>query len=200
MRAPNATAAPVEPPGPGPDVGAMVAGARRGDRAAQAALYQRFAPVVHGVLLARLQPADADDLTQEVFLVAMRRLGQLRDDGAFGAWALQIARNRAATLLRKRARRDIILRRLGARREAPASRDGADDQCARILGMIRELPEAYRETLTLRLVERLSGPEIAERTGLTPGSVRVNLHRGMGLLRAQLEAIGIDGTGAEGAS
>ena len=48
------------------------------------------------------------------------------------------------------------------------------------------LPDAYRETLMLRLVEGLTGPEIAERTGLTPASVRVNLHRGMKLLRTAL--------------
>jgi RNA polymerase sigma-70 factor (ECF subfamily) len=48
------------------------------------------------------------------------------------------------------------------------------------------MPEAYRETLMLRLVEGMTGPEIAMRTGLTPGSVRVNLHRGMQQLRAKL--------------
>src|SRR5581483_4743252 len=55
-----------------------------------------------------------------------------------------------------------------------------------ILETIQTLPEAYRETLVLRLVEGMSGPEIAERTGLTEGSVRVNLHRGMGMLREAL--------------
>lgn len=45
---------------------------------------------------------------------------------------------------------------------------------------------AYRETLTLRLVEGMTGPEIAVLTGLTEGSVRVNLHRGMQLLRESL--------------
>ena len=55
------------------------------------------------------------------------------------------------------------------------------------LAALRALPEAYRETLVLRLVEGLSGAEIAERTGLTPGSVRVNLHRGMALLRIALD-------------
>jgi RNA polymerase sigma-70 factor, ECF subfamily len=49
------------------------------------------------------------------------------------------------------------------------------------------LPEAYRETLMMRLVEGMTGPEIAARTGLTPDSVRVNLHRGMKLLRDALE-------------
>ena len=48
------------------------------------------------------------------------------------------------------------------------------------------LSETYRETLILRLVEGMTGPEIAARTGMTHGSVRVNLHRGMEQLRAQL--------------
>jgi RNA polymerase sigma-70 factor (ECF subfamily) len=48
------------------------------------------------------------------------------------------------------------------------------------------LPEAYRETLVLRLVEGMTGPEIAARTGLTAASVRVNLHRGMKQLREKL--------------
>ena len=55
-----------------------------------------------------------------------------------------------------------------------------------MLNHIRALPEAYRETMILRLVEGMTGPEIALRTGLTPPSVRVNLHRGMKLLRAKL--------------
>ena len=54
------------------------------------------------------------------------------------------------------------------------------------LRAIRCLPETYRETLIMRLVEGLTGPEIAERTGMTPDSVRVHLHRGIKLLRERL--------------
>ena len=54
------------------------------------------------------------------------------------------------------------------------------------MAAIAALPEAYRGTLTLRLVAGLSGAEIAERTGMTHGSVRVNLTRGMAQLRAGL--------------
>jgi RNA polymerase sigma-70 factor (ECF subfamily) len=64
--------------------------------------------------------------------------------------------------------------------------DPARNEGRWVLRAIRELPEAYRETLILRLVEGMSGPEIATRTGLTPGSVRVNLHRGMKQLREKL--------------
>src|SRR5215468_7989697 len=59
-------------------------------------------------------------------------------------------------------------------------------EATEILEIIRGLPEAYRETLVLRLVEGMTGPEIAARTGLTAASVRVNLHRGMKMLREKL--------------
>ena len=52
--------------------------------------------------------------------------------------------------------------------------------------MILRMPLTYKETLVLRLIEGMTGPEIAEQTGMTPDSVRVNLHRGMKLLRKEL--------------
>lgn len=66
---------------------------------------------------------------------------------------------------------------------------GKNDSNARareILTAIRALPETYKETLILRLIEGMTGNEIAEQTGLTPESVRVNLHRGMKMLRQKL--------------
>ena len=72
------------------------------------------------------------------------------------------------------------------RRPAVRSSDSSGAQAEEILAIIRTLPDAYRETLVLRLVEGMTGPEIATRTGLTAASVRVNLHRGMKLLRNKL--------------
>ncbi len=63
-----------------------------------------------------------------------------------------------------------------------------DGRSAAILEVVMSLSETYRETLILRLVEGMTGPEIAARTGMTNGSVRVNLHRGMEQLRAKLIA------------
>jgi len=161
-------------------VAALVNGARGGDRSAFGCLYERFAPMVHGLLLARVAPQDADDLTQEVFLSALQRLHALRNAEAFGAWIAAIARNAAIDL----ARRSPATRELSEALDAPR-RPSAE--AAEVLAIIRRLPEAYRETLILRLVEGMTGPEIAARTGLRAGSVRVNLHRGMKLLREKLE-------------
>ena len=76
-------------------------------------------------------------------------------------------------------------------------RNPPEDEARSVLAAIHTLPAAYRETLILRLVEGLSGPEIAARTGMTPGSVRVNLHRGMKQLREKLGAVG---AGKEGSA
>ena len=156
----------------------LVAQARRGDRAAFDALYRRYRAVVHAIALARVPAADAGDAVQDAFVTALRRIDQLRSDEAFGPWLLAIARNRATDYYRRPA--PVELPEELARPAPPRA------EAAEALAAIRSLPEAYRETLLMRLVGGMTGPEIAERTGLAPGSVRVNLHRGMKLLRSKL--------------
>src|SRR5205809_3832863 len=69
--------------------------ARKGDRPAFGLLYSRYARMVHGILLARVPRSEVDDLVQDVFMLALRRLSSLREAGAFGGWLAMIARNRA---------------------------------------------------------------------------------------------------------
>ena len=150
-----------------------------GDRDGFSKLYDLYAPLVHGILLARVPRAEVEDLVQDIFLHAFKKLHTLRDSSAFGPWIAMIARNRAVDFHR-RSRETV---------EITDDLRGSDKQeakAAEILELIRGLPEAYRETLVLRLVEGMTGPEIATRTGLTAASVRVNLHRGMKLLREKL--------------
>ena len=166
------------------DLRPLLEAARGGDEHAFGELYRRFARVVHGILVARSGPDDAEDLTQEVFTLVHRGLTTVRDAAALPGWICTVARNVATDALRRRARgpKPVELVEYPA---APAPDDGRELR-ARVLARIRELPESYRETLVLRLVEGLTGPEIADRTGLTHGSVRVNLTRGMALLRPLL--------------
>jgi RNA polymerase sigma-70 factor, ECF subfamily len=157
----------------------LVKAVLEGDRDGFSKLYDLYAPLVHGILLARVPRAEVDDLVQDIFLHAFKKLHTLRDGAAFGPWIAMIARNRAVDFHR-RSRETV---------EITDDLRGTDKQEARaaeILELIRSLPDAYRETLVLRLVEGMTGPEIAVRTGLTAASVRVNLHRGMKLLREKL--------------
>ena len=173
---------------------ALVNAARSGDRAAFARLYERYARVVHAIALAHVDLSEADDLVQDVFLRAWRRLPDLRDTAAWPAWLCSIARAKAMDARRAGARRRGILRRFFARESPSLAQCGLDErtmtaapEAREALAAIHTLPESYRETLLLRLVAGLSGPQIAMRTGLTEGSVRINLHRGMKLLRSRLE-------------
>jgi RNA polymerase sigma-70 factor, ECF subfamily len=142
-------------------------------------LYEMYAPLVHGVLLARVPREEVDDLVQDIFLHALRKLHTLRNPAAFGPWIAMIARNRAMDF--HRAARVTVEVDESIAAAKPLNRTAKE-----ILDLIRQLPDAYRETLVLRFVEGMTGPEIAARTGLTPASVRVNLHRGMKMLREKM--------------
>ena len=157
----------------------LVRAVLEGDRESFSRLYSLYAGLVHGILLARVPRAEVDDLVQDIFLHAFKKLHTLRDAASFGPWIAMIARNRAVDFHR-RAKETVEIN------DDLRGSDTHDSKAQEILELIRSLPEAYRETLVLRLVEGMTGPEIAARTGLTAASVRVNLHRGMKLLREQL--------------
>src|SRR5882672_12861510 len=166
----------------------LVSAARGGDRAAFGRLYDRYARMVHGILLARVPPREVDDLVQEVFLLALRQLHALRDVSRFGAWLGTITRNRANDYFRKAIPVEKVTEPISENQaESRRTNRAAAQEADVILAVVRALPEPYREPLILRLVEGMTGPEIAERTRLTHGSVRVNLFRGMRLLREKLD-------------
>ena len=160
----------------------LVRAARSGDRVAFGTLYQQYGRLVHGILLAYVSYQEAEDLMQDVFVKALERLRELREPEAFRAWLLAIARRIATDHQRGKMPTAEPAQPLAAAKNARP-----DDEAFAVLDTIQRLPECYRETLILRLVEGMTGPEIAERTGLTADSVRVNLCRGMKLLRARLE-------------
>jgi RNA polymerase sigma-70 factor (ECF subfamily) len=178
--------------------GMLAERARDGDQDAFRALYERYAPMVHAVLLAHGPRGEADDLMQEVFLSAWRGLHRLQHGAHVGGWLAVIARNRGKRAhLRARPRAveldaDPVLGPAlepadpSSERNRRADRDAG----AEALTLLSRLPPAYRETLAMRLVEGLTGPEIAEATGMTHGSVRVNLSRGMTLYEELLRKQG----------
>ncbi len=160
---------------------ALVKRAQAGDRAAFGALYEQYRSLVHGILLSHADYHLAEDLMHDAFLRALERISSLREAATFGGWLAAIARNTALDHHRKRKLEPLRI-------EIAATGGRPDREAFAVLDVIKALPESYRETLVLRLVEGMTGPEIAAHTGLTPDSVRVNLCRGMKMLRALLEA------------
>ena len=194
-----ATAEPVEAmpdaPGAEPTDEQLVARSRLGDRAAFEQLVRRTARLVYARQYLETRDAHrAEDLTQETFLLAWRSIGQLSDAAAFRTWLLSIARSAAADVYRRDSRRK---RTAAGRREdfAAAADQVADpkpppDESAqleerrrKVAGALKSLPDEYGLPLTLRYIAGADYDTIGRQLGLSNGSLRGLLHRGMARLR-----------------
>ena len=156
----------------------LVLGAQEGQHAAFEELYNRFHRVIHATVLVRVNVGDADDIVQDVFTRAWLKLHTLQNPAAFPGWLITMARNCATDHQRKS-------HNISETQELSVAPPPVSEALA-ALRAIKELPHAYAETLAMRLIEGLTGPEIAERTGMKHKSVRINLHRGFKLLRDKL--------------
>lgn len=156
--------------------------ARAGDRLAFTELMQRHAAKLHACLLAFVPRSDVDDLMQETMLVAWRGLPTLQKTSEPVPWMFGIARNLGRRGYAKNVKREQSL----AQPESVSSMEADGISPEHLLVHIHKLPEAYRVSLALRLLEGLNSEAIAEITHLKEASVRVNLSRGMKMLRENL--------------
>ncbi|MDQ6773590.1 MAG: RNA polymerase sigma factor [Candidatus Dormibacteraeota bacterium] len=137
--------------------------------------------------------ADAEDVTQDVFLRAFSRLRQYRPDQPFGAWLHGITRHRSLDLLRSR--------RPVAELSADTTGAGTDVEDAALAGLesarvrsaLRRLASRDRALLVLRYWEDLSVATIAGQMSMTEGGVRVALLRARRTLASELGERGLTG-------
>lgn len=169
---------------------ALVRRAREGDGRAYGVLVERYKRAAYGVALSVTKHhADAEDVAQTAFLVALRRLDDCRNPESFGGWLLSIVRNRARNLLRRESVR--------ATEEIPESADsrlpGPDREFERVelRGWLEEalerLTPVQREVVLLHDVQGWKHREIAERLEMPAGTVRSHLHFARKELRRILE-------------
>jgi hypothetical protein len=134
----------------------LVDAARDGDRGAFGRLYDLYARMVHGVLLARVPLGEVDDLVQDFFMMALRRLSTLREPGSFGAWLAAIARNLANDYHRRSVPEDRLADDASTGDIGPGNTGGDfQDLAIAILDAIRSLPPA---SVTKEGILRLDQP------------------------------------------
>jgi RNA polymerase sigma-70 factor (ECF subfamily) len=196
----QAAAAAGEVPAPERD---LLARLRAGEDAAFAELVRGHAGRLRAVAARLLRgDADADDVVQEAFLSAVRKLGDFEGRCRLGTWLHRIVVNHA--LMRLRSRRGAVetpvddllpgFAENGTFAEDPAEwRLGPHEMLCReesrraVAECIDRLPETHRVAIVLRDVEGLDNAEVAEALGVTPGAAKVRVHRARQALKTLLE-------------
>jgi RNA polymerase sigma-70 factor (ECF subfamily) len=185
------TGANAGPTAPGPTDAHLIAQVRQGDERAFEVLVRRHLGAAHSFAYSILrEDADADDVCQDAFIIALRRLDQCRAPERFRAWLLTIVRNAAIEKVHKRdRRRSVSLSHLEER--ADASDPSRETYRAEIRSDLREvidrLTELQRRVLLLHDLDGLRHKEIAEELGITAGSSRVHLHLARKAMRNALK-------------
>ncbi len=187
-----------DPPATADHETSLVCAAKRGDRAAFAALYQRHVDRVYRhCYYCTGNVTDAEDLTQQTFLQAWQAIRRFRTGEApFIAWLLTIAQRLAVSHFRK-----IRSREVPVADETPADAVSTDPEAAVAAGIARDavreailsLRPERRQVIVLRFIEGFSPAEIAAALDMTPNHVYVVQHRALADLRRRLHMVGLDG-------
>src|SRR5215213_8576463 len=158
----------------------LVRAATAGDRGAFAAIYDRYADRLHDFCWGLLRDRDeAADATQDVFLVAAERLGQLRDPERLRPWLYAVARSQALRRIRARSREapEEEMTDLPDPATGPEQAAERSDLRQLVWDAVAGLSNRDRALLDLHLRHGLEGTELAQAMGLEPGHADVLLSR-----------------------
>jgi RNA polymerase sigma-70 factor (ECF subfamily) len=175
---------------------ALIERCRRGDLAAFEEIYKAHSGKLYSLACRMLgNPTEAEDLLQEIFLSAHRKLDGFRGDSALGTWLYRLATNQCLDYLRSRAARsnqvtdtiDDDPPLLDVRSRGIADRTVAKMDLERA---VAQLPEGARAAFVLHDVQGLEHREVAEALGIAEGTSKSQVHKARMRLRALLGGSG----------
>jgi len=177
----------------------LVERARLGDREAYGELVERFRPTVYAVAMGRLHnPAEAEELTQEVFLHGMKKLGQLRDAQCFAGWLRQITVRMAINRLTRRGPFQgvdaEVLEHATACESEPIDELIRAEQRRSLYAGLQRLKPVDRATLVAFYIRGQSLKEMSREFETPIGTIKRRLHVARNRLRRQMERAGTVGT------
>lgn len=176
------------------EVAGLVRRAQAGDREAFGRLVEQFQGTVHAICMRRLgNPSEAVEMTQEVFLHVMRRLGQLREPERFAGWLRQVtvrmAINRATRRNAPSSVETSVLEGTAGHRSDPLDELITRERAQRLWEGLSRLKALDRETLVAFYIHGQSLVEMADRLHAPLGTIKRRLHTARKRLRAELESV-----------
>jgi RNA polymerase sigma-70 factor, ECF subfamily len=169
-----------------------VAEAKAGDPDAWAILFQRYRlPLFTYIMQMVRHEQTAFDIVQETMLAAVKHIGTVQSDAKFGSWLFGIAHQKCIQQWRKTNREDAALKQFENEptnlHDDPGEILVRDEDKARFLKIVHQLPDAQRSALVLYFLEDFSIEEIAHITGANSGTVKSRLHYAKKALKELLQ-------------
>jgi len=169
----------------------LVERARRGDRTAQAALFEQLQDVWFRFCISMLGNAEsAREAVQETALRFLQQLGAFRGDSQLRTWSLGIALNVCREFARKNQRRPDSLQYTARRQTSEARPDSIAaeaEQHRRVRGLVDDLPPRQREAMILRYFEQLDTQQTAKVMACATGTVKATVAQALKSLRRRCE-------------
>lgn len=166
--------------------------AKRADAKAFEALYRLHVDKVYGLCLRMTgNVAEAEDCTQEAFILAWNKLDKFRGDSAFSTWLHRIAVNAVLGRVRKHKREHDRIQAVADTQPAPVTA-GDTGEMRDLVAAVDRLPEGARHVFVLHAVYGYSHDEAAEMLGIATGTSKAQMHRARRLLVQQLEEQGFE--------
>jgi len=161
----------------------------KGDLQAFDSLYHRHVRSVYNRVRYTVPETDVEDVTQEVFIAALRSLSSFRGDAKFSTWLRTLTNNKVAEYYRRQSRKKETMQvdLIHAERKGDRSSVGNLEDRIALRRALNKLPEQYQEVILLRFAEGMQFNEIAEYLDQNPEATKSLFRRAMSALRKNLD-------------
>lgn len=159
---------------------------KQGDRKAQAQLYRKYAPILFGISLKYSRnKTEAEDNLHDSFMTIFDKIGQYSGKGSFEGWMKRITVNTVLQKYRKEEHLNVVSE--NTEEEVQVDSGFADINLQTLLQYIQELPNKYRLTFNMYVLDGYSHKEISEKLGTSTGTSKSNLARARMILKEKVE-------------
>ena len=151
-------------------------------------LYRRYVKSVYNRVRYVIPEADVEDVTQEVFIAALRSLSSFRGESKFSTWLRTLTNNKVAEYYRKRYRKKepMLVDLVYAEQSSDHSNVSLLEDCIALQRALNYLPSQYREVILLRFAEDMQFKDIAEQLGQNLEASKSLFRRAMSTLRERM--------------
>ena len=165
----------------------LINNCKKGNRRAQEELYRKYSGVLFGICLKYSRnKTEAEDNLHDSFMTIYDKMGQFNNKGSFEGWLKRITVNTVLQKYRKEQYLNVVSENIGD--EIDLENDHTDHiELATLLGYIQELPNKYRLTFNLYVLDGYTHKEISELLGTSTGTSKSNLSRAKMILKEKIE-------------